>query len=92
MVTLAIASKSAQYHGLADLLASNSPMLNHVPPAHVSNRLPPHHVSTPELDTCSTRELDTRTVSDNYQNQEWLSTQHFPGVSSQRITSYGDFG
>jgi len=81
IVTLVIALKSAQYHGLSHLLATHSPMTNQMPQSHVSNRGPPHHVSTPELDMCTTRELDSRAGSDNYQNQEWLSSQHLPGVA-----------
>ena len=74
IVTLVIALKSAQYHGLSHLLATHSPMTNQMPQSHVSNRGPPHHVSTPELDMCTTRELDSRAGSDNYQNQESVIT------------------
>ena len=67
LVTLTIAVQSAQFHGLRHLLSQPSPQTSRVPP--------PHHVSTPELDTCS-----TRGSNDNYQNQDWLST-HLPGLT-----------
>ena len=68
LVTLTLAVQAAQFNGLGHLLSQPSPHMARVPP--------PHHVSTPELDTCS-----TRGSNDNYQNQDWLSTQHLPGLT-----------
>ena len=73
-VNLTIAPLSAQLHGLGHLLSQPSPR---APPAahdHHDHYAPPaHHASTPALDTGG---------NDNYQNQEWLSTQNIPNLAS----------